>query len=58
MGAGIVPVGTMIRESAQKRAAAQQTKESLKPGAGTKLSDIGKSPKAVKIDLTGMANKE
>jgi hypothetical protein len=24
------------------RAAAKQTKESLKPGAGTKLSDLGK----------------
>ena len=42
IGAGVVPVGTMIRESAQKRAAAKQTKESLKPGAGTKLSDLGK----------------
>jgi hypothetical protein len=42
IGAGIVPVGTMIRESAQKRAMKKQTEESLKPGAGTKLSDIGK----------------
>jgi len=58
LGAGMIPVGTMIRESAQKRAMKQQTEESLKPGAGTKLSDIGKSPKAVKIDLSGMANKE
>lgn len=41
-GFGVVPVGTMTREALAKRAAAQQTKESLKPGAGTKLSDLGK----------------
>ena len=42
LGAGIVPVGSMIRESAQKRALKQETTKALKPGAGTKLSDIGK----------------
>ena len=42
IGAGIVPVGSMIRESVQKRAAKKQAEQSLKPGAGTKLSDIGK----------------
>jgi len=39
---GVIPIGTMTREALAKRAAAQQTKESLKPGAGTKLSDLGK----------------
>lgn len=41
-GLGVIPVGTMTREALAKRAASQQTKESLKPGAGTKLSDLGK----------------
>ena len=41
-GFGVVPIGTMTREALAKRAASQQTKESLKPGAGTKLSDLGK----------------
>ena len=40
--ANIVPIGTMGREALQSRAIRQQTKESLKPGAGVKLSDIGK----------------
>jgi hypothetical protein len=39
---GVIPLGTMTREALAKRAASQQTKESLKPGAGTKLSDLGK----------------
>jgi hypothetical protein len=42
LGAGIVPVGTMVRESAQKRALKKETAQALKTGAGTKLSDIGK----------------
>ena len=42
LGAGVVPVGSMIRESVQKRSAKKQAEQSLKPGAGTKLSDIGK----------------
>jgi D-alanyl-D-alanine carboxypeptidase len=45
LGGGIVPVGSMVREAAQRRAATKATQESLKPGAGikkTKLSDIGK----------------
>lgn len=42
LGAGVVPVGTMAREALQSRAIKQQTKEALKPGAGVKLSDIGK----------------
>lgn len=42
IGAGIVPVGTMVRESAQKRALKKETAQALKTGAGTKLSDIGK----------------
>jgi hypothetical protein len=41
-GFGVLPLGTMTREALANRAAAKQTKESLKPGAGTKLSDIGK----------------
>jgi hypothetical protein len=41
-GFGVVPIGTMTREALANRAAAKQTKESLKPGAGTKLSDLGK----------------
>ena len=41
-GLGVIPVGTMTREALANRAAAKQTKESLKPGAGTKLSDLGK----------------
>lgn len=41
-GFGVIPVGTMTREALAKRAAEKQTKESLKPGAGTKLSDLGK----------------
>jgi len=32
----------MTREALASRAAAKQTQESLKPGAGTKLSDLGK----------------
>ena len=42
IGAGIVPVGTMVRESAQRRALKKETSQALKPGAGSKLSDIGK----------------
>jgi hypothetical protein len=42
IGAGFIPVGTIAREQLQKRATKQATKESLKPGAGTRLSDIGK----------------
>jgi hypothetical protein len=41
-GFGVVPLGTMTREALASRAAAKQTQESLKPGAGTKLSDLGK----------------
>jgi hypothetical protein len=41
-GFGVLPLGTMTREALASRAAAKQTKESLKPGAGTKLSDLGK----------------
>jgi hypothetical protein len=41
-GANIIPVGTIAREALGKRAVNQATKESLKPGAGTKISDIGK----------------
>ena len=40
--ANIVPIGTMGREALQNRAIKQATKEALKPGAGVKLSDIGK----------------
>jgi hypothetical protein len=41
LGVGVVPVGTMVREAAQKRAAAQATARSLEPGAGlTRLSDV------------------
>jgi hypothetical protein len=41
-GFGVLPIGTMTREALAKRAAEKQVKESLKPGAGTKLSDLGK----------------
>ena len=40
--ANIVPIGTMGREALQSRAIKKATKEALKPGAGVKLSDIGK----------------
>jgi len=40
--ANIVPIGTMGREALQSNAIRKQTKEALKPGAGVKLSDIGK----------------
>ena len=40
--ANIVPIGTMGRKALQNRAIKQATKEALKPGAGVKLSDIGK----------------
>jgi hypothetical protein len=40
--ANIVPIGTMGREALQNRAIKQATKEALKPGAGVKLSEIGK----------------
>ena len=39
---GIVPVGSMIRESHQNRVLKKETAKALKTGAGTKLSDIGK----------------
>lgn len=42
LGAGVVPVGSMMRETAQKRAMKKETQKILKPGAGTKLSDVGK----------------
>lgn len=43
LGGRIVPVGTMVREAAQKRAATRSTAKSLAPGAGlTRLSDITK----------------
>ena len=42
LGGGFFPVGTMAREALQKQAGKQTTKKSLKPGAGTRLSDIGK----------------
>jgi hypothetical protein len=42
LGAGVVPVGSMVREAAQKRAIRKETRQALKPGAGTKLTDIGK----------------
>ena len=42
VGLGVVPVGTIVRESAQRRALKKETSQALKPGAGSKLSDIGK----------------
>jgi hypothetical protein len=39
---GGLPVGTMTREAFGKAVKSKQTKESLKPGAGIKLKDIGK----------------
>jgi hypothetical protein len=41
-GFGVVPIGTITREALAKRAADKQVQQSLKPGAGTKLSDLGK----------------
>lgn len=41
LGLGVVPVGTMVREAAQKRAATKATAKSLAPGAGlTRLNDL------------------
>ena len=37
-----LPIGTMGRQFLEKRAAKKQVEETLKPGAGVKLSDIGK----------------
>ena len=37
-----LPIGTMGRQFLEKRAAAKQVKETLKPGAGVSLKDIGK----------------
>lgn len=37
-----LPIGTMGRQFLEKRAARKQVEETLKPGAGVKLSDIGK----------------
>jgi hypothetical protein len=43
LGLGVVPVGSLVREAAQKRAAAQATAKSLAPGAGlTRLPDAPK----------------
>lgn len=47
-----LPIGTMGRQFLEKRAARKQVEETLKPGAGVKLSDIPR------IELKGMANKE
>jgi hypothetical protein len=37
-----LPIGTMGRQFLEKRAAAKQVEETLKPGAGVKLKNIGK----------------
>jgi len=37
-----LPIGTMGRQFLEKRAAAKQVQETLKPGAGVQLKDIGK----------------
>lgn len=37
-----LPIGTMGRQFLEKRAARKQVEETLKPGSGVKLSDIGK----------------
>ncbi len=37
-----LPIGTMGRQFLEKRAAKKQVQETLKPGAGVKLSNIGK----------------
>lgn len=37
-----LPIGTMGRQFLERRAAAKQVKETLKPGAGVSLKDIGK----------------
>jgi len=42
LGAGVIPVGSLAREALEKRSATKAAKESLKPGAGIKLKDIGK----------------
>jgi hypothetical protein len=47
-----LPIGTMGRQYLEKRAANKQVAETLKPGAGVKLSEIPR------IELTGMAKKE
>lgn len=43
LGGRVIPVGTMVREGVQRRAAAKATEKSLAPGAGlARLSDVGK----------------
>ena len=47
-----LPIGTIGRQFLERRAANKQVAETLKPGAGVKLSEIPR------VELTGMANKE
>jgi hypothetical protein len=42
LGGGVVPVGTIARNAIHNVKEAQKVKQSLKPGAGIKLKDIGK----------------
>lgn len=43
LGFGVIPVGTMVREASQKRAATKAAAKSWAPGAGlTRLSDVAK----------------
>jgi len=37
-----LPIGTIGRQFLEKRSAKKQVKETLKPGAGVQLKDIGK----------------
>jgi hypothetical protein len=42
LGGNVIPVGTIARNAIHNVREAQKIKESLKPGAGIKLKDIGK----------------
>lgn len=54
VGSIVKPATNLYTQSKMKK----EMKESLRPAAGTKLSDVGKPQTPVKIDLRGMGNKE
>jgi hypothetical protein len=54
VGSVVKPATNLYTQSKMKK----EMKESLRPAAGTKLSDVGKPQTPVKIDLSGMAKKD
>jgi hypothetical protein len=54
VGSIVKPATNLYNQSKFKK----EMKESLRPAAGTKLSDVGKPQTPVKIDLSGMAKKD